>query len=219
MTTAAPTAPAPAPMPAPPEAVDPLDAALVPAAPAVLAAPAPPAPARPRPTLFDLERRYLEIVMVLDDVGSGYDLDEGSITALANELVALDEHVDRKVEGWTKWIRSVEADAETAKAEAKRLAARGSSFEKLGDRLRETLRDAMIVMGKEKVKTALFTVNVQKCPPSVATVSIPDLATRFLKPPPPPEPDRKAILDEWKRTKTAPAGVVIRDDAKTLVIR
>jgi hypothetical protein len=179
----------------------------------------PPAVPPKRPTLFDLESRYLEIVLTLDAVGSGYNLDEGSIDQLADELVTLDESVDRKVEGWTKWIRCVESDAAAAKAEADRLAERATAFKRLAERLRDTLRDVMIRLDKPKVKTALFTVTVKKSPPSVAAVSLPDLPTKFLKPPLPQEPDKKKILDEYRVTKIAPPGVTIRDDGKSLEIR
>lgn len=188
-------------------------------APETLATLAAPPSREKRVTLFDLERRYLEIVLVLDEVGAGYDLDEGSIESLAHELVEVQDAVDRKVEGWARWIRSVEADAETAKAEAKRLAARGSSFEKLADKLRESLKGAMIAMDTAKVKTALFTVSVKKAPAAVASVDVPNLPTRFMNPPAPPEPNKRAILEEWKRTKVAPPGVTIREDGRTLEIR
>ena len=185
--------------------------------------PAPVALEKPerRVTLFDLERRYLELISFFDEVtveGITPDAD-AQLAALAEELVALQESAESKVCGWAKWIRSVEADAEIARAESRRLGLRASAFESLAAKLRETLKGAMLAMDVTKVKGALFTVSVKKSPPSVASVSVPDLPTKFLKPPAAPEPDRKAILDEWKRTKVAPPGVVIREDGKSLEIR
>lgn len=220
----APAAPSPIPAlpPAPASFVEAMVALTPPATATAAPAPVPapsvtPAPAQAkRVSLFDLEAEYLSILMTLDEGG---EIPDATLAALADKLQQADEQIDRKVEGWAKWITQLERDGEVAKAEAARLSKRGGGYEKFADRLRETLKNVLINLDKLKVKTALYTVNVQKAPASVATVSIPDLAARFLKPPAPPEADRKAILDEWKKTKVAPAGVTIRDDGKTLVIR
>lgn len=174
-----------------------------------------PTAAPKRPTLFDLEAEYLSILVTLDE---GANID-GDLERLAMRLDEVDASVDEKVQGWCKFIRSVESDGDAAAREAARLGARAQSFASAGKRLRDCLRDVLVRLDKPKVKTALFTVTVKKSPPSVASVSIPDLPSKFLKPPAAPEVDRRAILDEWKRTKIAPPGTTIREDGRSLEIR
>lgn len=177
-----------------------------------------------RPTLFDLEAEMLELTIALDD---GETITAEVLARLAERFHEVDDAIDRKVEGWARWIRQLEVDAETAQREAKRLAKRAGAYEDFAERLREKLKDAMIRIGKERVKTALLTVSVRACPPSVASVSIPDLPTRYLRPPAPPEPDKSAILAAWRASgagtpespRHAPPGVVIREDGRTLQIK
>lgn len=203
---------------------DPLNAALAAIPPATIETPAgaapetkPAAPPAPkRPTLFDLEAEYLSILVTLDEGG---EIPDEQLAVLAQKLEQVQDALEHRVEGWARWIRQLEADADVAKGEAKRLSARGTSYERFADRLRDKLKEVLIAVQKERVKTPLFTIAVKATAASVASVSIPDLPTRYLKPPAPPEVDRKAILDEWKRTKTAPPGVVIDTNRRHLEIR
>lgn len=201
--------------------------AASPVAPAPAPAPTPaPAPAPKRLNLFDLEAEYLALTVTLDDAG---EVPDAALEQLAHRFHAVDDALDRKIEGWARWIQQLEADAEVAAGEAKRLDRRAKSYGGLADRLRERLRDVMVRIGKARVKTPLYTVAVRASPASVASVSIPDLPARFLRPIPPippPEPDKRAILEAWRASgagtpespRRAPPGVVIRDDAKTLTI-
>jgi hypothetical protein len=177
-----------------------------------------PAPAPKRPTLFDLEAEYLSILAILDE-GGQLD-DEPLLDRLAHQLQQVDERIDVKVEGWCRWIASLESDGDAAARAADRLDKRAQSFNGFASRLRAKLKEVLIALDKKQVRTALFTVTVKKSPPSVASVSIPDLPSKFLKPPLPAEPDKRAILEEWKRTKGAQiSGVVIKEDGKSLEIR
>lgn len=185
------------------------------------------APAPKRLTLFDLEAEYLALTVALDDGG---EVPDAALEQLAQRFHTVDDAIDAKIEGWARWIRQIEADWEVAAAESKRLAGRAKSYEALVDRLRAKLCEVMQRIGKERVKTPRYTVSLRASPPSVVSVSIPDLPARFLRPiapPPPPEADKRAILDAYRasgdgspeRPRRAPPGCVIRDDAKTLQIR
>jgi hypothetical protein len=173
------------------------------------------APVR-RPTLFDLEAEYLAMLARLDD---GEDVPEPEIATLARRLVEVDAKIDAKVDGWCRLITQLDRDAEAAKAEADRLAARASRFDRHGTWLRDALKGVLVSTGKEKVRTALFNVSVRANPPSVGKVDERAVAGRFVKTEFVRAIDKKAILDEYRATKIAPMGVEIVTDRTRLEIK
>lgn len=71
-----------------------------------------------------------------------------------------------KVDGYVKMMKMLQ-DTEGMKKEAKRLADRAKAQENLANKLKERLQYAMELIGRDKIKTELFTVSLQNNPPSV----------------------------------------------------
>lgn len=222
-------APAPEPAPAAPAAAAPAPVAredvapaanLVPeaAAPASAVGQAPVttvAPAR-RPTLFDLQADWFEIILRLD---AGEEIPEAELAALAAKLEQVEERIELKAEGWAKVIRQLEAEAASASAESQRLAARAARSNAMAERMTEKLKDVLIATKKDKIRTALFSFTVKSNPASVGKVDVAALPRRFLKIETVEAIDRKAILAEYREKKVAPPGVEIVSDRKHLEIR
>ena len=180
-----------------------------PSSPAETSEPSEPATPPKRPTLFDLEAAYLGILAELDEGG---EVSDERLESLSIALAEVDDAFDRKIEGWGRWIRQLEADATAPKAESQRLQKRGLGYERFADRLRRKLKDVLVRCDKTRVKTPLMTVTLKTGRAAVASVNLAELPCRFLvPPPPPPKPaaDEDKILAEFRRTGVVPAGVTI----------
>ena len=69
--------------------------------------------------------------------------------------------------------------------------------------LKEYLYSAMKLTGKEKIKTDLFSFNIQKNPASVNVISDTDIPEEFLVEMP-KQINKKAILEKLKAGETIP---------------
>ena len=103
-------------------------------------------------SLYDISGRLLELYDVME---SG----EYSEDCIRDTLEAIEGEFDDKVEGWCKWIKSIESDIKTAKEEAERLREKAKRDENKVLRLKSTLAEYMNAVDRPKVKTALFNVN------------------------------------------------------------
>lgn len=132
-------------------------------------------------------------------------MEEGEIPAdvLAGALETTREELDIKVEGYCKWLKNLEADAEGLKKEEERLAARRKTIENTIKNAKKAMTDALTVALKDekekKVKAGTFTVRLQKNPPSVVLDDpyVENFPEQFIKVKD-PELDRKAILEALK---------------------
>lgn len=185
-----------------------------------------------RITLHELVSEHLQIIARLDAIATmprdaahkaQIEAQEALIydemEALAKRLEKADPEIDKKIEGWGKWIGELEGDHEKVKAEADRLKHRAGVQERAVKKLRETLCMAMILLDREKVKTPILSVYTQKSPPSAKLVDgkVGDIPNRFIRPPAPIEArvDFAAILEEYKLTGKNPCpGAVEIDDTR-----
>lgn len=106
--------------------------------------------------LYELTAEYAKIQEMLEteaEENDGLVSDE-----LLEALTAASDDIDRKVEACAKVVRNLEAERDAVDAEKARLKARSESLDKNIDRLKNAVLTAMERAGKEKVKTALFTV-------------------------------------------------------------
>ena len=74
--------------------------------------------------------------------------------------------IEVKTDGYVKMMKMLQ-DTEGMKKEAKRLADRAKAQENLANKLKERLQYAMELIGRDKIKTELFTVSLQANPVSV----------------------------------------------------
>lgn len=95
------------------------------------------------------------------------ELDEHMAEALRDALDNIAVDIDGKLENYAKIIRNFESDIEGLKAEEARLAARRKAKENSIKNMKEPMTIAMQQTGRLKIKTDLFSFNVQKNTPSV----------------------------------------------------
>lgn len=143
-------------------------------------------------TLYELSAEYLSILELAEDP----DIPE---EALADSLEALSMDIEDKADGYAKVIAQLNADAAALKAEIDRLTARKRTIERNVDRMKESLKTAMILTGKTKFKTELFSFNVQKNPVAVVIDEqyIENIPEEYLIPQD-PKVDKQKLKDDLK---------------------
>src|SRR5690606_5753154 len=107
--------------------------------------------------LYELSTNYLQIQEMIMEGAEG----------LEDTLESLNDAIEDKAVGYAKVIKNIEGQVLAIKEEEKRLAERRRSLESNIKRLKENLELSMLDTGKKKIKTNLFTFNIQKNPPSV----------------------------------------------------
>lgn len=143
-------------------------------------------------TLYELTAEYQQLLELAEDP----DIPE---EALADSLEALGMDIEDKADGYAKVIAQLNADAAALKSEIDRLTARKRTIERNVDRMKDSLKTAMILTGKTKFKTELFSFNVQKNPVAVVIDEqyIENIPEEYLIPQD-PKVDKQKLKDDLK---------------------
>ena len=111
-------------------------------------------------TLYELTNEYQQLLLIAEDP----DVDP---QVLSDTLEGLTGEIEDKADNYARVIKQLDADTVALKAEIDRLSARKKTIENSIDRMKESLKQAMILCGKEKFKTSLFSFTVAKNPEKV----------------------------------------------------
>ena len=109
-------------------------------------------------TLYELTDRYrnvLEIAGMLDE------------EQLQEALQAIDDEIEVKADGYAKVMKELEAQENAIQEEVKRLSERKKHIKNNRDRMKESLANQMEILSKRKIKTDLFSFNIQNNPSSL----------------------------------------------------
>ena len=131
--------------------------------------------------LYELSEQYEILEQMLYDGETDEQVIRDTMEAIFGEI-------EDKAESYAIIITGMEADIKALKAEKDRLAARQQSLENRQKTLKTTLMENMKAIGRQKIKTPLFTISVAKNggqEPLVIDGSIDDIPGRFLIPQPP----------------------------------
>jgi len=113
--------------------------------------------------LYQLTIEEMNFISMMEENG-------GEVTdEIMEDLAIRRENFQHKAEAYSKFILKLESEADQAAAEIKRIQAIKKAKENTSTRLRETLRDALMVFGNENPKTgnkayetALFKLSLRK---------------------------------------------------------
>ncbi len=150
--------------------------------------------------LYELSTNYLQIQEMIMEGAEG----------LEDTLESLNDAIEEKAVGYAKVIKNIEGQVLAIKEEEKRLAERRRSLESNIKRLKENLELSMLDTGKKKIKTNLFTFNIQKNPPSVKILDEEAIPSDYLVKQK-PKIDKKAIINDLKNGVEV-EGVEIKQD-------
>jgi len=163
--------------------------------------------------LYELSDDYRKLLTELDNEESQQD----NITAILSEVK---EQFNEKVENIGKMVLSLKADAETLKLEEQRLSKRRHTIEAKSEWLETYLKNELTNTGVDNVKGTLVTVSLRKNPASVNILNaeaIPEIYRTVI--PESWQPDKKAILTQFKNTGEIVDGCEIINDKKHLEIK
>lgn len=110
--------------------------------------------------LYEINEVYQNLVALLEDEGTSAEQLEGAFENIKDEL-----HV--KVENYARIIKNTQAEVEAYKEEVARMTAKRRSLEDNIERMKKAAEYAMWLQGEKKVKGELFTLAIQKNPPSL----------------------------------------------------
>jgi hypothetical protein len=145
--------------------------------------------------LYELTDNYARL---LEMVEAGEDV--------ADTLEAITDAIEVKAENTAKVIRSIEAQAKAIREEETRLADRRRSLENESGRIKQYLELELRRVGLDKVKGNIFTVSLQKNPPSCEVTDESIIPTEYIKTV--TSIDRKSILDAIKAGQAVPGAEI-----------
>ena len=125
--------------------------------------------------------------------------DDEAIRELMDKACSIGESISGKGEAYIKVMRNLQTDIDAVKAEKARLDAMQKRREKAVERLKENILAAMNVAELNRIETPLGIWSRRTAPWSVEIEDETKVDARFLIPQP-PKIDKKAILDEFKKT-------------------
>lgn len=139
--------------------------------------------------IYELTQSYQQIMEMIEEGQEG----------LEDTLESLNDAIEDKAVGYAKVMRNLEAQASAIKEEEKRLSDRRKSIENNVKRMKESLQENMVHNDMKKIKTDLFTFNIQKNPPSLSIENEELIPKRFYEEQL-PKLNRKELLKELKES-------------------
>ena len=109
-------------------------------------------------SLYDIDNM---VYTVLEN-GLIFDEETGEILFDEENLAALELERNKKLEAVALYIKSLEAEAEAMKVEAKKLADRKEAKERKAERLRSYISKSMQALGDTKLETAKVALSFRK---------------------------------------------------------
>lgn len=150
-------------------------------------------------SMYDLAAEWQYVFSMLED-------EECDAANIIESCELIEADMKEKADNYGKIIRMLELEAQDAKAEASRLAARARTAENRAAMLRQSLFEAMKTTGQARMKTPLFSFTIQKNPVSVHITNLADaLASGYIKEPKMDE----SILDKAAMKRDLEAGVEV----------
>jgi hypothetical protein len=112
--------------------------------------------------VYEIVEKYLQIENMLEE-----QEDQDTQEMLQDTLDSIEGDLEEKLEYLTKIQKNYEAQAEMFKAEKDRLAKKQQSTKNKAGNLKGFLEHILLATGKRKLETGIFTLSIQKNPPSL----------------------------------------------------
>lgn len=125
--------------------------------------------------LYDLIPAYAGVMTEMENcIG-----DPERMAMLMDTLESIEMAVEVKADGYCKMIAMLD-DTAGIEAESKRLAERARAQRNAAAGLKQRLQQAMEAMGRDKIKTDLFTVAIQNNPPALSVTDEMAIPTQYM---------------------------------------
>ena len=157
------------------------------------------------PSLYTIASAYQADLATLADL----DLDPQTV---ADTLEGMQGELQDKLRAVIAYSLSMQAEAETQSAAAKRMAERAKATASRADGLLEYARTTMQATGVGEVATDEWGAKLAKKPASVNITDAAAIPPAYMRQPepPPPAPDKKAIADALKTGAIVPGAELVQ---------
>ena len=141
-------------------------------------------------TLYELTAQMQQLLEMAEDP----DIDE---QVLADTMEGIEGEFEDKADGYAKVLAQLGAQQMALDHEIERLSARMKTIERNIKVMKDGLQQSMMVTGKTKFKTSLFSFAIAKNPASLV-IDDEDAVPEAYKVPQPPKIDKKKIKEDLK---------------------
>jgi hypothetical protein len=166
--------------------------------------------------LYELAEQYRKFHEYVEAALESEELTEDDLQMFIDTLEGVEDSLEGKVENIVKFLKGIEGDIKSYKAEEQRLAKRRKYLENKFDGLKEYTQSVLELNGIDKVRAGTFNVRLQKNPPSVEVLDATKIPSQYKE----PQPDKvlsKLILEDLKTGKEV-EGVRLAEDKKHIRI-
>lgn len=161
--------------------------------------------------IFQINQEYLQLATILEENG-------GEITEEIEEQLKLNrDNLENKGINYALVIRQLDGESEILDREIKRLSAMKKAKDNALERLKNTIKDAMILHGIESIKGDLINLSLRKSPASVIIEDENSIPDNYLVDQP-KKIDKKSIGDDLKKGLEV-KGASLKTDSKSLIIK
>lgn len=122
--------------------------------------------------LYELTENYQKVLELMEG--------EENAQTLIDTLECIDAEIDSKADSIAKVSRYVNSDITALDDEIKRLQSRKKALENNDKNLKEYLKTQMEKINKDKIKGTLFTISIQKNPPSMVITDKEKIPAKFI---------------------------------------
>ena len=144
--------------------------------------------------LYELGNQYRMLMAAAEEFEEG---------VFEDTLESLEDAIEEKAINIAKLLKIWESDIEGLKKEKTRLDNRQRNLEEKSRRLKQHLQDNLEQLDIFKIKTPLFSFNIQNNPPKARITNITTIPAEYFKQPEP-------ILSKTELTKALKAGVKVQ---------
>ena len=161
--------------------------------------------------IFQINQDYLQLAQILEDDG-------GEVTPEIEEQLAINrEQLQTKGVNYAFVVKKISSEVDTIDAEIKRLQEMKKAKVNAIERMKKTIKDAMILHGIDKIQGDLINLSLRKSPASVV-VENEDQIPDDYKIEQPKKLDKKAVVDALKKGFEV-KGAYLNDGGKSLIIK
>ena len=123
-------------------------------------------------TLYELTGQYLALMEIAE---------EADPDVLRDTLEGIDGEIEDKADNCAKVIKNLEGESKTIEEEIERLNRKKKGIDNSINSIKKNLERCMIVTGKRKFKTTLFSFGIQKNAPSINVKDESKVPAQFWK--------------------------------------
>lgn len=162
------------------------------------------------PKLYEITERYKNLIDLLEDP----EIDPAQVLEAVNTV---EEELTEKARNIAKLLKNIDGDIDAIRKEEGRLREMRKAMENKYEGLKQYLEVNLKQANIRKVD-GIVPLAFRRCPCSVEIIEADRVPLTFLKPPPEPEFDKKAIKDALPEWDGNIPGVRVIDDKEYLKI-